>query len=249
MSQGRSLKKPLLYLLIVSVVLGAILGIFLVLRNTWGWIEVRVMLTTIIVAAASLCGLASDVAKLPRGPNILPRAGLVLTGIAASLLLLGIWLDFGEELYWKSTTALCFFAVATVHVCLLSIARLVGRFRWVAYIAYQLIFGLALMLTIVVFGEFNSEPMWRLIAALSIIVAAISLVIPILHRIGRMDRNDLSLMSPGEQRNIASIDAEISRLREQIGRLQAIRGQLIGEQSPVEQSPVEQSPVEQSPVK
>ena len=41
MTDVRSLKKPLLYALVVSVIFGAVLGIVFVLRNTWGWFEVR----------------------------------------------------------------------------------------------------------------------------------------------------------------------------------------------------------------
>ena len=152
MTDVRSLKKPLLYALIISVIFGAILGIVFVLLNSWGWFEIRVMLTTIIVAGASLCGLACDLSKLPFGMNLLPRAGLILTGLAAAMLLLGIWPEIDSEPYWKTTITVCTFAIATVHVCLLSIARLVGRFRWVSFIGNELIYGLALMLTIVIVG-------------------------------------------------------------------------------------------------
>ena len=180
MSEDLSLKKPLLYALIISVILGAILGIVLILRNTWGWFEVRVMLTTVIVAIASLCGLACDLSKLPFGVNLLPRAGMILTALSAAMLLLGMWSDINSEVFWKSAITLCTFAVATVHVCLLSIARLARRFRWVSFIGSQLVYGLAIMLTIVIVGEVESEGLWRFIAALSIVVAAITLVIPIL---------------------------------------------------------------------
>ncbi len=236
MNDVRSLKKPLLYALIVSVIFGAILGIVLVLRNTWGWFEVRVMLTTGIIAAASLCGLACDLSKLPRGFNWLPRAGLLLTGLAAAILLLGMWSEIDSEAFWKTAITLCIFAVATVHVCLLSIARLVGRFRWVSFIGNQLIYGLAVMLTIVIVEEVDSEALWRFIAALSIVVAAITLVIPILHRIGRAEGNKVELLMPIDQRNIASIEQEIARLRQQIEKLEKVKAAIINEESESEQT-------------
>ena len=228
MSDDLSLKKPLLYALIISVILGAILGIVLILRNTWGWFEVRVMLTTVIVAIASLCGLACDLSKLPLGVNLLPRAGMILTALSAAMLLLGMWSDITSEAFWKSAITLCTFAVATVHVCLLSIARLARRFRWVSFIGSQLVYGLAIMLTIVIVGELESEGLWRFIAALSIVVAAITLVIPILHRISRMEGRDEDLLMPNDQRNVKSIDEEIARLREQIEKLQKIKAEIIG---------------------
>lgn len=228
MTDVRKLKKPLLYSLIVSVIFGAILGIILVLRNTWGWFEVRVMLTTVIIAVASLCGLACELSKLPFGWNGLPRAGLVLTCLAAAVLLLGMWTDNESEEFWKTAIIICIFAVATVHVCLLSIARLVGRFRWITFIGTQLIYGLAVMLAVAIVGEIDSEGIWRFIAALSIVVAAITLVIPILHRIGRMDGNREAILLPTDQRNVASIDAEIAHLQEQIDKLQKVKAAIIG---------------------
>ncbi len=227
MTDSRSIKKPLLYALIASVILGATLGIIFVLRNTWGWFEVRVMLTTMIIAVASLCGLACDLSKIPSGLNLLPRAGLALTAITSCLFLVGIWIEIDSEFYWRGSATLCTFALATVHVSLLSIARLVGKFRWVSFIGNQIVYGLAVLVSITILGEVDSGAMWRFIAALSIVVAAITLVIPILYRIGRIDSSSPETMMPLEQRNVASIDEEIVRLKEQIVRLEELKARLL----------------------
>ncbi len=60
------MKRPLLYLLAGSVGLAVVLGIAIVLRNTWGWFEIRVILTTLTIAAASICGLACDISRAAR---------------------------------------------------------------------------------------------------------------------------------------------------------------------------------------
>ncbi|TWU34332.1 hypothetical protein [Novipirellula artificiosorum] len=228
MSESPSFKKPLLYALIVSVIAGAILGIILVLRNTWGWFEVRVMLTTVIIAVSSLCGLACDLSKTPFGMNLLPRSGLVMTGIAAVMLLLGMWGDLQSELFWKSAIVICIAAVATVHVCLLSIAKLAGRFRWVYFIGTQIIFGLAALLSVIIFAEIDSEGVWRFVAAMSIVAAAISLVIPILHRISRMESRSDALLMPIDLRSVASIDEEIASMQKKIAHLQQLRNEIGG---------------------
>jgi hypothetical protein len=212
MTTPRRMKKTLLYALIGSVALGALLGIVLVLLNTWGWFEIRVMLTTVIIASASLCGLACELSKTPLGLNLLPRSGLAITSVAAALMLLGMWTDIDSVAYWKVATCIAVFAVATVHVCLLSIARVPKRFFWFQWVAFQVVFALA-----------------ALIAAHSIIVAAISIVIPILHRIGRLDAQRTEQLMPIDQRNIASIDAEIARLTRQLSELQKLRAKIAGD--------------------
>lgn len=226
------LKKPLLYGLIGSVLLGAALGIFFVLRNTWSWFEVQVMLTTLVLAAASLCGLACDLSRTPRGRNLLPRTGLVLTAAGAALLLIGIWLEPDSEAFWKTAACVSIVAVTTVHVSLLSIAKLASRFRWVYAVGSQIIFGYSLLLCSVIVGEIDSSSIWRLIAALSIVVAAISLVIPILHRISKIEPHGRDLLSPLEQRNMASIDEEIERLQARLVELQRLKKTMAGTSPP-----------------
>jgi hypothetical protein len=229
MTTPRRMKKTLLYALIGSVALGALLGIVLVLLNTWGWFEIRVMLTTVIIASASLCGLACELSKTPLGLNLLPRSGLAITSVAAALMLLGMWTDIDSVAYWKVATCIAVFAVATVHVCLLSIARVPKRFFWFQWVAFQVVFALAALIAATILFEIDSNGLWRFMAAHSIIVAAISIVIPILHRIGRLDAQRTEQLMPIDQRNIASIDAEIARLTRQLSELQKLRAKIAGD--------------------
>jgi hypothetical protein len=226
MSDRSNLKRLFLYLLIGSVIIGAILGIVIVLRGEWGWFESRVVLTTVVIASASLCGLAADLSRTPRGLNLLPKTGLLLTLVASGLILVGIWSEITEAAFWKTVFCLSTFAIATVHVCLLSIAHLAHRFRWVFYIAVQVIYGLAALLSVLVIWEIGEPGVYRLAAAVAIVDAALSLVIPLLHRISRSERKSGDLGTPIEQRNLAAIDDEITRLRERIAELEKLRSQL-----------------------
>ena len=226
MSNRPNLKRLLLYLLIGSVVVGAVLGIIIVLRDEWGWFETRVVLTTLVTASASLCGLAADLSRTPRGINLLPKTGLLLTLVASGLILIGIWAEVTEVVFWKTAFCISTFAIATVHVCLLSIAQLAPRFRWVLYIAVQVIYGLAALLSALVIWEIGEPGVYRLAAAVAIVDAALSLVIPLLHRISRSERKAGELETPIEQRNRAAIDDEIKRLQERISKLEELKSQL-----------------------
>lgn len=231
MADSISFKRPLLYLLVVSVVLGAIWGIGIVLLNTWGntlgWYEFRIIFTAVIIAIASLCGLACDLSKLPVAPNLLPKSGLCLTAMSAVLLLVGLWSGLDVEIYWKTTVCFLIVGFATVHVCLLSIAKLVARFRWVYIIGSQIIFGLASLLCGIVIFEINSEEILRTVVAISILVAAITLVIPVLHRLGKISSTKEELLMPIEARNISVIDEQISQLERRISTLKHFRAQII----------------------
>jgi hypothetical protein len=225
------LKRTLAYGLIASVLLGAGLGIAAVLRNQWSWFEVRVLLTTALLAAACICGLVSDLSRTPRGLNLLPFAGLCLTLITTVLLLYLVWWHLSgpgpSEVFVQIVCCLSIFTVATVHMSLLSVARLAPRFQWTLWAAWCIIFALASLLSAQVLREFHGpvDDMLRPIAVLSILAIAITLVIPLLHRISQTDPN-FTPLSLHEEQNSAAVDAEIEKLQRRLSHLQLLRSKL-----------------------
>ncbi|MCR9295201.1 MAG: hypothetical protein NXI32_20980 [bacterium] len=229
-SKPGRLKRRLLYCLIGSVIFGAVLGIIIVLRDTWGWFEARVLLTTATIAIASLAGLACDLSRTPRGYNLLPKAGLGMSLISAFMVLALIWFEPLEETWYiKSTACVSIFAVATVHMCLLSISKLTGYFRWVYYVSWQIVFGLATLLAAMVIWQLDNPQVIRLVIVVSILDAAVSLIIPLLHRVCKTTAPAKEMLSPLEARNLLAVDAEISSLTKRLAQLQKLRGQLINE--------------------
>lgn len=219
-----TVKRILLYCLVGSVAVGAGLAILFVLLNTWGWFEVRVIFTTIVIAVASLCVMACELARTPKGANLLPYAGFGLTLLAAVMILIGMWGDVRDQSHWKLSGSLCTFAIATVHVCLLSVAPLASKFKWVYYIAFQISYGLAIIFSLMLFQAFRfDEHIGRVIIAVSIVDTALTLVIPILSWISRSERPTELLESPLELRNAAAIDHEIQLLRQRIAELERLK--------------------------
>ena len=225
----KQLKHPLIYTLIASVMIGACLGILAVLRGAWGWYEVRVMLTTATLAVGCLGGLACELARTPRGGNRLPLAGLLLTLISTTLILFRVWVEIDTLWYWKPTAITLTFTAATVHICLLSIAKLSAKFRVVYWIAFQVIMGLAVMISTIVLFEIDSEAIFRLLAVMSIVAAALTLLIPLLHRLSRAEVTDKTdLLTAVEERNVDAIDQEISKLKARLATLQRLRVEHVG---------------------
>jgi hypothetical protein len=222
------MKRPLLYLLVCSVAISAILGIAIVLQDQWGWLEIRVMLTTATLAVASLCGLACDLSKTPRGPNLLPSAGLGLTFLATAMVLMAIWLELQSETFWKLTAITSIFSVATTHVCLLLIAQLARRFQWVLLLAMQLIYGLAALLGTMILWEIADETMAKIVAVIAIVNVALTIVIPLLHRISKTDARTSDLMTPLEARSVEAIDKEIDLHRKRIAELERVKAKIAG---------------------
>ncbi len=218
-------KKAFLYALIGSVVIGAILGILAILSGKFGWLEVRVLLTTATIAVASICGLACGAYLSARRGRVLPLTGIALTLLAAALLIGGIWHETFSDGYWQTTASASVFAVACAHLSLLSMARLAEWFRWSLTAAYIVILGVAGLIVLMILREQHGAGMMQLLGVAAIVDAAITIVIPILHR---LSRDELSREGgPGEtgiaNPKIAEIDAEIARLRERIAELERMK--------------------------
>jgi hypothetical protein len=218
--------KLFLRVFVVSIAATAVIGIIAIAKpGDIGWFEVKVLLTTGTIAAASICGL-SCAGCLTRGRTILPIAGLALTVIAACLLMLGIWTELESEIYWKLTASLSFFAVACAHLSMLFLANLAGVYRWAYLLAYQLILGLAALLAAGVFSEvlFDKESYVRFTGVVSVLVAAITLLIPVFHYMSR----DQFAAAQAEADPLFVVEEEIARVKKRLIELENTRRVLLG---------------------
>jgi hypothetical protein len=185
-----SLKKLALWFLIASVAISAALGIVAILTGNFGQFEIRIVLTTLTISAASICALASGALWEGRGQRVLPSAGIVLALLAAALLITGIWFEPHSEQFWKLTASIGVVAAATAHACLVSLAKLAQRFGWARVITLIAIYLLAFLIVVSIYIEPQGDLGFRLIGTTSIVVAALTIMMPIFHR---LSREDLSL--------------------------------------------------------
>ena len=227
------IKKSFLYCLIISVAIAAAVGISAILSGDFGEVEIRILLTTLTVSAGSMCGLACWAYLASRRGKILPLAGIALTFAGFSMILIGIWGEVDSEEFWKVTASAGVFAVACAHLALLSLARLAQWFQWSLVVAHIVVFGVASLIVFLIFtfSEGEKEGMFRLLAVAAIVDAAITLLIPIFHRLSRSAQPATPVLngavdSPEEK--IGVVDQEIGELKARIGVLEARKRELMG---------------------
>jgi hypothetical protein len=180
-------KRIALWFLIVSVAISAVLGIIAILTGDFGSLQIRIIMTTLTISAASICALTSGALWEARGQRVLPAAGTVLAMSAAALIITAIWFELEGEQYLKFMASTGVMAVATAHDCLLSLARLARRFIWARVVALASVYGLAVLVIVSIYVEPTGDLGFRLIGATAIVVAAITIIIPIFHRLSRDD--------------------------------------------------------------
>ena len=219
--QRVEVKKAFLYSLVISVILSALLGILAILSGSFGAFQVRVLLTSVTISAASICGLANGAYLAMKRGTALPVAGIALALGAATLLIGGIWTEIlFDGYYWKLAVSLAIFAVACGHLALLSMARLAQGFQWSLIMAYVVILGVASLIVLLILTELHgsAEGIFRLLAVAAIIDAAITVLVPVFHWLSKAQ---FALESGAvSAENLGSIDGEIARLKERIAELE-----------------------------
>lgn len=212
-----NLKKFFLYLLITSVGFSALLGIGVILLGTFGELEVKVLLTALTVTVTSLLGLACGAFLETRRGDALPVCGIIFALISAILWIIFIWLNPSDGRFFVkvafSTTLL---AASCSHISLLSIATLDKRFRWSLYAAHFSVWSLTAILLWIIWADLkgDAEIVTRIIGVLSIVIAALTIITPIFHK--------LSHQTPKAE----EIDAEITRLKARIEELEKQRSEI-----------------------
>ncbi len=212
--QSLNLKKFFLYLSIGSVALSAVIGIGVILLGNFGEFETKVLLTTMTVTITSILGLAcGSYLETGRG-KIVPLAGIFIAVIACVLWIFLVWNGTVHETFFaKTLLSLTLVAASCSHLSLISLARLDKRFGWSNYALQITVWILTVILLVLIWQNFKtaSDLISRLIGVLSIIIAALTIVTPVFHR--------LSNHAPKAE----EIDAEIERLKQRIEELEKQR--------------------------
>lgn len=224
MTENINSKKIFLYLLTCSIVLSALMGIWAILSGEFGALQGRVLLTTLTVVGTSILGLACGAfLESPRSRRSLlvfvPSAGIILAVLSAIIIFWFIWISGQSEIAFKTLCVASIFAFSCSHLSLLSLARLAKRFQWAIVATYAVVLALASIVSILVVVEARGDDylVWRLIGVLAVTDAALTVMIPIFHRLSRTDFVDAAAE---DAPSIDRIEAEIEKLKSQIARLE-----------------------------
>ena len=174
------LKRPSLWAFIGFLVVTAIVAIVAVVSGDFGDFEAKVLITSLIISGASVCVMAYAIFAERSGQVRVGQVGVVLTVVAAGLLLVGMWSERGEDAFWKATLTLLILAVGLAYALLLMLPELKGKQRWIHTTSSLSIATLAGMSIIGIWAEFSEDWFIRLLAVVAILVALQTLVIPVL---------------------------------------------------------------------
>ena len=225
-----SLPKLFLYTLIISVCLSAFLGILAILSGDFGELQIKVLISSLTISGASLGGLCCGAAYEAHRVRHFALAGVLLVAVAAVMILAGIWGEFHSEELWKMTATVSVFAAGFAHMCLLQLARLARVYHWALWAAYVVVFGLCAIISVMLWGEYGDDLIFRIMGVDAILVGAVSILIPIMHR---LSRGEISVSEGDIETALADLDDEISGLKHRLYELESMKLQLLSEDGPI----------------
>lgn len=213
-----NLKKLFLYLLIASVAFSALMGIGVILLGNFGQTESKILLTTFIITVTSILGLACGAYLETKRGDVLPISGIVMAIASAVLWIIFTWagaVPF-EKTFVKVALTTTLLAAVCSHISLLSIARLDRKFQWSLYAAHFADWSLTAILLTIIWADLNSSSgiVERTIAILSIIIAALTIITPVFHKLSH------------QTTTTADLDAEIETLKTRLAGLERQRANL-----------------------
>ena len=176
-------------LFFASVTINASLGIIALIAGDFGDTQGKVLFTSLNVSAASVLSLtmfpARELGHLGRVPNV----GIALSIIGFALFIMVIWLESGEEVLWKITASVLTCAIAAGHSCLICLFVLPARYLSVLKSTYALVSILTILIVGAIWSEPSGEIFPRILGVLSILIAAATVSIPVLHRLSRTNED------------------------------------------------------------
>jgi peptidoglycan/LPS O-acetylase OafA/YrhL len=183
----RVLRRLFLWLFLGFLGITALLAIGAVLSSEFGDTQARVLSSSASISAASVLAMACAAFRERGRVPVFGSLGIVLAGLALLAALVLIWTqsEHPSEAMIKTTLLLVVYAVGTAHAELLLLPPLARRHAVAQPVGVGLIALLAALLTIVILDpEDVAEGLSRSIAVVSILVALVTLAIPILWKLG-----------------------------------------------------------------
>jgi hypothetical protein len=182
----RSPTRIFLKLFTLSVVVNAVLGIWALLAGDFGETQEKVLITSFMVSAAMLSVLVNAPAMQRRCLWPVPVIGAATGAGGFALFIVVIWIEYeGPGAVWiKLTGSALVVAAAATLASALALIALADRYRLLQPVARGLIAALAVSILIAIWGELDMDWYARLIGVFSVLVAAVTLLIPVVSRFG-----------------------------------------------------------------
>jgi hypothetical protein len=211
-----SLRRILLRLFLVFLCLSAGLAIIAVLGVGFGELQMKIILSTLAVAAANICGMCCAAYMQNRGHSPAAIAGIASAVVAAAMAVAGIWGGMESKTYWRWAMTMIILSLTFAPALGVLIPRLRKEHHWIQIAGVGCLIILAVLILGLVWADVRGDGYFRIMVVVAIISVLCTLVVPILSKfksapadatpsgtVGTAYRLVLEFVSPGLYRDLS----------------------------------------------
>jgi hypothetical protein len=174
--------RSLVRIAVTLIALNAALAVIILLIGRMGHTEGRILGTSMLATVSALLAMVQIPALRDDRLGWLPKLGIAASIIGFVLATVGIWFEFESEVGLKTLGTAYTLATAGAIMAILSSWPIRGSASWISRSMPGVVGATAAVLIVGIWAEVDSEAYWRSFGAMSVLVAAIGLLIPVLHR-------------------------------------------------------------------
>src|SRR5262245_23504404 len=104
--------------------LTALVAIVSVLGGKFGETQIKVLVTTCSISAASICAMSCAAFVERKKAKAIGGTGILAAGVAALMVIVGAWSEISDEDYWRTTGTFIVISICFAHGCLLGLPNL-----------------------------------------------------------------------------------------------------------------------------
>jgi len=178
-------KKQFLRALIISLVISALIGIYLFLFGDFEDSDTRLLLTTLTVGWYSMTGLCSSVVHNRKRIKFFSLFGMIISVLGFFITVIAIWEIIDNTLIWQLVMTFVILSVMISHISLLFLVKPKSKkIRYVmsATILFIAVVTVMLILEILVESE-KGEFFYRLLGVFAILDVLGTISTPVLNKI------------------------------------------------------------------
>jgi hypothetical protein len=193
-------RRRLLWLVLGSIAVNAVLGISALVAPGFGDVQVRILLTSLCVTGAGIVVLACLPAWERRLLGRVPLLAACTGVLGFALLVVATWIDLDTEAYAKAVATVMLVAAVGIHASVLALARLAPRFRAAQPAASALAALVAALVLVQLWAEWSTAWFARGTGVVAVLLAAVTVAVPVLYRATRAAAvAAVAASAPGEQ--------------------------------------------------
>lgn len=175
-------KRLFLNLFVVSILVNTVLGIWALLAGDFGHTQGKVLGTSFLVSAAMLSVLVNLAAIRRRPLWPAPLVGAISGASGFALFIVLVWTEPGDDRWFKVAGSFLVVAAAATLASGLALIATPARIRWSRPVGNALIGLLGFTVVVGLWAEPDADWYARLVGVQGVLVAAMTLLIPVLSR-------------------------------------------------------------------